>query len=96
VTRLGPGAGFDPYADYDGSVGDRLGERSAILLSLADRLVAKNDTTDTFAKTGRRDDQFALGAPDLLGPRDPQCGKPSVAVRRALTHRQQAIVIGPY
>ena len=94
VTRHVLGAGIDLYAGYDAGVGNGLDKRSAILLPLADRLVVKDDATDTLTKTGRRDDQFAIGTPGLLGLRDPERGKPSVAGRRAFIHRQQALVIG--
>ena len=88
------GASIDLYAGYDAGIGNGLDKRSAMLLPLADRLVEKDDATDTLTKTGRRDDQFAIGTPSLRGLRDPERGKPSVAGRRAFIHRQQALVIG--
>ena len=94
MTRHVLGAGIDLDAGDDARIGDGLDERSAVLLPLADRLVVEDHATDALAETGRRHDQFAIGAPGLLGLRDPERGKPSVAGWRAFIHRQQALVVG--
>ena len=83
-------------AGDDSRIGDGFDEERAIFRPLADRLVVENCAANGLAKTGRGHNQFPIGAPGLLGLRDPQLCKTFVTGWIAFIHRQQAFVAGDH
>jgi len=64
-------AGIDFDARNDSRVDDGPYERGAILFPLADGFVVKDCAADALAEERRGDDQLPIGAPCLLGLRNP-------------------------
>src|SRR5208337_3129760 len=85
-------AGINFYAGYYPRLDDDLNEGSAIFLLLADGLVIEDCATTALTETGGRHNQLAIGAPGLLGLRNPQLCKSFIAGRITLIHCQQALV----
>ena len=88
------GADVDLDAGDDAGLGQDLDEGRAVVRLLADRLVVEDHAADAVAEPGRGDEQFAIGAPRLLGLRNPRGGEALVAGGVALVHREQALAAG--
>src|SRR5208282_5841058 len=82
-------AGINFYAGYYPCLDDGLNEGSAIFLLLADGLVIEDCATNALTETGGSHNQLAIGAPGLLGLRNPQLCKSFIAGRITLIHCQQ-------